>query len=425
MTGTALAGVRVIDLAEVWAGPFGACLLADMGADVVKVESFPRRSLTRPLVPDARVADGPGPVYERVDSQIQGNRNKRHIAIDFRSEGGSAILRRLLRWGDVIIEGFAAGTIDRAGFGWEAVHGINPRISMISMPAWGVRGPYSGYVALGSQVEAMAGHTLARGGGRAVEEIPGTVATDASAPPAVVLASILALRRRERTGRGSYIDLSHAEAFSWYLAGQLGSWTLCGRLAAATGNASPHAVPHGCYPAQPEGGAARWVALACESDGQWAGLASALGRPEWARDGHPRASIPGRLRQREEIDREVSAWTSRRTRLQAVDELQAAGVIAAPVAEPSAMLPSPQLQARGWFHPVEQPYLGTRLLPGFLWRMEPDGSRYERPSALVGEHNTEVLSELGYSAAEVERLRAAHAVGERYDEETEALASAP
>ena len=425
MPGRALAGIRIIDLAEVWAGPFGASLLGDMGADVVKVESFPRRSLTRPLVPDARVADGPGPVYERVTAQIQGNRNKRNVALDIRSPAGAEAFRRLLASSDVLVEGFASGSIQRAGFGWEVVRDVNPRISMISMPAWGVRGPYAGYVALGSQVEATAGHTLARGGGREVEEIPGTVATDASAPLAVVFASLLALRRRERTGRGSYIDLSHAEAFSWYLAGQLGSWTLAGRLPVATGNASPHAVPHGCYPAQREDGSARWVALAAESDRQWEGLASVLGRPEWARDGHPWSSIPGRLRAREEIDREVSAWTSRRTRLEAVDELQAAGVIAAPVAEPSAMLPSPQLQARGWFHPVEQPYLGTRLLPGFLWRMEPDGARYARPSALVGEHNAEILSELGYSAADVERLRAVHAAGERYDEETEALTSGP
>ena len=100
-------------------------------------------------------------------------------------------------------------------------------------------------------------------------------------------------------------------------------------------------------------------------------------------------------------------------------------MIAAPVAEPSAMLPSPQLQARGWFHAVEQPYLGTRLMPGFLWRMEPDTARYERASALVGEHNSELLRELGYSTEEIERLRAAHAVGERYGEDTEALRGGP
>ncbi len=423
MAGRALAGVRVIDLAEVWAGPFGASLLGDMGADVVKVESFPRRSLTRPLVPDARVADGPGPVYERVTAQIQGNRNKRNVAVDIRSPEGAEVFRRLLRSADVLVEGFAAGAIQRAGFGWEEVRAANPRISMISMPAWGVLGPYHGYVALGSQVEATMGHTLARGGGRPVEEIPGTVATDASAPVAVAFASLLALRRRELTGRGSFIDLSHSEAFAWYLAGQLGSWILTGRVAPSTGNASPYAVPHGCYPTKSEGGAVRWVAVAAETDRQWAGLARVLGHPEWADDGHPWASVTGRLHARAEINAEVAAWSSSRSRLEAVDELQAAGVIAAPVVEPSAMLPSPQLQARGWFHPVAQPYLGTRLLPGFLWRMEPDTACYERPSAMVGEHNAEVLAELGYSGAEIEHLRAVHAVGERYDAETEALAA--
>ncbi len=418
MTSTALSGVRVIDLAEVWAGPFGACLLADMGADVVKVESFPRRSLTRPLVPDARVADGPGPVYERVDSQIQGNRSKRHIAIDFRSEGGAGILRRLLRWGDVIIEGFAAGTIDRAGFGWEAVHGLNPRISMISMPAWGVRGPYRGYVALGSSIDAHVGHVSLRGvPGGAVEDVPGGFHTDATSPIEVVFAALAALNRRERTGEGSFIDLSQAEGFAWGLAGSLAEWEIAGRVPAPLGNRDPHIVPHGCYPTAVPG---QWVVVCAQSDAQWAGLAEALGHPEWAEDGHAWASAAGRLRAREEIDGAIAAFTGARSQADSSDELQSRGVVAAPVAAPSALLPSPQMQHRGWFQPVDQPYFGTRLFPGFLWQMAPDPPEYERPSGLIGEHNHDVLSELGYGEGEIRALEEAYAIGDRYDAETEA-----
>ncbi len=422
MTSTALAGIRVIDLAEVWAGPFGACLLGDMGADVIKVESFPRRSLTRPLVPDARVADGPGPVYERVDSQIQGNRNKRHIAIDFRSEGGAEVLRRLLAWGDIVIEGFAAGTIDRAGFGWESVHALNPRISMISMPAWGVRGPYRGYVALGSSIDAHVGHVSLRGvPGRDVEDVPGGFHTDATSPIEVVFAALTALSRRERTGEGSFIDLSQAEGFAWALAGSLGESELAGRVPGPLGNRDPYVVPHGCYPSA---GPEQWVTVAAETDAQWAGLAGVLGHPEWAEDGHPWASVPGRLAAREEIDREVAAFTRKRPHADAADELQTAGVIAAPVAAPSAMLPSPQLQHRGWFKPVDQPYFGMRLFPGFLWQMEPDSPEYERGSGLIGEHNREVLTELGYDSGEIRALEEACAIGDRYDAETEALLGA-
>jgi crotonobetainyl-CoA:carnitine CoA-transferase CaiB-like acyl-CoA transferase len=423
MASHALAGVRVLDLAEVWAGPYGASLLGDLGADVVKVESYPRRSLTRPLQPDARVADGPGPVYERVTAQTQGNRNKRNVAIDLRSPAGAEAFRRLLATADVLIDGYAAGAIDRLGFGWDVVHAVNPRLTMISMPAWGVRGPYGGYVALGSGVEATTGHSLARGWGLPIESIPSTVATDASAPLVVVFASLAALRRREGSGAGSFVDLSHAEGFAWYLAGQLGEWSLNGRTPEPVGNTDPHCVPHGCYRTLGEGpmGATHWVAVAAETDAQWAGLARVLGHAEWAEDGHPWASIAGRLAARAAIDDRISAWTSARGRVDAADELQAAGVIAAPVVEPSAMLPSPQLQARGWFHPVDHRYLSTRLLSGFLWQMQPDHPEYERPSALVGEHNCEVLSELGYTEAEIERLYAANAVGDGYSAATDAL----
>ncbi|MDA0256825.1 MAG: CoA transferase [Chloroflexi bacterium] len=422
MTSRALAGVRVIDLAEVWAGPFGASLLGDMGADVIKVESFPRRSLTRPLQPDARVAEGPGPVYERVDSQIQGNRNKRNVAIDIRSEGGAEAFRRLLGSADVLIEGFAAGAIDRAGFGWGTVHALNPRLSMISMPAWGVRGPYSGYVALGSGIDASVGHVSVRGApGGPIEDVAGGFHTDATSPIEVVFASMAALRRRESTGEGSFIDFSQAEGFAWALAGSLGEWELTGRVPQPLGNRDPHVVPHGCYPtAVPD----QWVTIAAETDAQWAGLALTLGHPEWAEDGHPWASVAGRLGAREQIDGQITAFTRARGHADAAETLQAAGVIAAPVAEPSAMLASAQLQTRGWFHPVDQPYLGTRLFPGFLWQMEPDGPEYERRSRLIGEDNVEVLAELGYSAEEIRALEAAHAIGDHYDAETDALLGA-
>ena len=168
-------------------------------------------------------------------------------------------------------------------------------------------------------------------------------------------------------------------------------------------------------------GSTCWIAIAAETDTQWRSLAHVVGYPEWSEDGHPWASIVGRLSARTEIDERISAWVATRDRFDVADELQAAGVIAAPVVEPSAMLPSPQLQARGWFYPVDQSYLGTRLLPGFLWHMEPDQPEYERPSALVGEHNREVLAELGYSEAEITVLYHTHAIGEQYSAATDSL----
>jgi len=136
-----LSNLKIIDFAEVFAGPFGISLMADLGADVIKVESYPRRSLTRPIKVDARVADGPGPAYEKTAPQTQGNRNKRFIALNLNSPDGKKIFKELIEWADILIDGYAAGVIEKLGFSWDEVHKINDKISMISMPAWGVAGP--------------------------------------------------------------------------------------------------------------------------------------------------------------------------------------------------------------------------------------------------------------------------------------------
>ncbi len=417
MPGRSLSGVRVIDLAEVHAGPLGATLLADLGADVIKVESYPRNSLTRPLRPDARVAEGPGPPYERTAPQTQSNRNKRFLALNIRDPAGTEAFHRLLATADILIEGYAAGTIQRLGFSWESVHAQHPRLTLISMPAWGVRGPYAGYVALGSGVEATTGHLHVRGlPGSAIENIPSTVATDASAPLAVAFASLAALRRRQNSGLASFIDLSHAEAFSWYLAGLLGEYMLASRIPMALANAEPYIVPHGAYRVAGKGptGADNWLVIAAEMDEQWTGLATLLGHPEWAKDGHPWASITGRLAAREMIDTEIATFARQQDRWELANAVQAAGAIAAPVLEPSALLASPQLQARGWFVPVQHQYLGERLMHGFLARVTPDTPKWERPAGLVGEHNVELLTELGYSPTAIEKLRADSVIGESY-----------
>ena len=145
MTGRALAGVRVIELSEVWAGPVGGSLLGDLGADVIKVESFPRFSPTRPIDPnDWRVAPGEGPAYEHSWAQHQGNRNKRNMAINLRHEAGAAAFRRLLERADVVIDSFSAGTMEKLGFDWERMHRDAPRLIRLSLPGLGPLRPLPG-----------------------------------------------------------------------------------------------------------------------------------------------------------------------------------------------------------------------------------------------------------------------------------------
>ncbi|MDA0257029.1 MAG: CoA transferase [Chloroflexi bacterium] len=302
------AGLRVVELAEVWAGPFGCSLLGDLGADVVKIETYPRPSVTRPLREDSRVAPGPGPVYERVNSHIHGNRNKRNIAVDTRRPEGAEVLRHLIAGADLLVEGFSGGTIERMGFGWDAVRALNPRCTMISIAGWGQGGPYQGYLMFGNGFDAAAGHHAIRGyPGSRPDEIVGVLHSDASVPLAIVFATGAALLRREQTGAGCFIYMSQVEELQWQLPAVLAEWTVNGRIPQRVGNADPRIVPHDCYPV-----AGGWVNVVCRDDEQWAGLARVLGHPEWAADGHAWATVVGRLGARAAIDDAITAYTRER-----------------------------------------------------------------------------------------------------------------
>ena len=413
MSGEALSGVRVVELAEVWSGPFGCSLMGDLGADVIKLESYPRRSETRDArESDPRVADGPGPAYERINTHHHGNRNKRNIAVNIRTPEGAEVLCRLIRWGDILVESFSAGTIDRLGFGWDVVHALNPRITMISLAGWGQVGPYEGYIMFGHGFDAMTGHAAVRGypDGRIEDMIP-ILHSDATVPLAWIFGAVCSLMRRERSGDGSYIDLAQIEELATNLPALVAEWTLNDRLPQRVGDTDPHVVPHNCYRAAGED---KWVNIAAEDDEQWAGLVTVMGHPEWTDDGHPWATIAGRLRDREAVDAAVGEFARGAEPFAIADAVQAAGAIAAPALGSEEPLLSPQLHARQWFQTVDHPHLPNRLLGGFLWRMTPDGPSWDRRAALVGEHNDEVLRELGYAPGEIDELRQRDVIGDRY-----------
>lgn len=418
MTSRLLEGLRVVELCEVWAGPMAGSLLGDLGADVVKVESYPRNSMTRPLA-TVQPWPGDGPAFERSPIHHLSNRNKRNIALNLRSEEGAEAFRRLLAGADVFFEGYSAGTVDGMGFSWEVVRKLNPRLVYLSMPGWGARGPYQGYVTLGSGLDAAAGHTILRGyPDRPIEDIQPIYHSDATGALAVVCAVLTALRQREQTAEGIYVDVSQIEVLNWHLPAVLADWAVNQRRPERLGNRDPLIVPHGCYrTAGGEAGADEsWVVIAAEDDRQWSGLARAAGHPEWASRGHPWATVHGRLGQRAEIDAALAEFARGGTAEEIAERVQEAGAIAAPVVAPWSLLSNPQHAARGYMEFVDHPYVGTQAFPGFLWKVRPDAPSWDRPAALVGEHNREVLAELGYTEEEVDAMLRAGAIGDRYGE---------
>jgi len=427
VTSQLLAGIRVLDLTEVWAGPMGTSLLGDLGADVIKIESFPRPSSVTRTTPAAPGGEPDDPPWERIAIHHIANRNKRNLTLNIRTERGAEILRQLIADADVMIEGYSAGTIERLGFGWDVAHELNDRLIMLSMPGWGAEGPYRGYVTLGSGLDSTVGHAAVRGyPDRPLEQIPPIFHTDATGAVAVVSAIMSGLFQRERTGHGLFVDMSQAETFSWQLPGLLAEYTLNNRVPVQLGNRDPHVVPHGCYraaggattdatAAQPEASReTSWVVIEARTDTEWRGVAIAAGHEEWAEAGHPWATVVGRLRAREAIDAALAQYAAGDTAENIAAAVINAGGIASPVNHHSALLSSEQLSDRGWLQPVEHRYMGLQLMPGFPWSIEPDAASVDHPAGLLGEHNHEVLREIGLSNDQIGSLEAEGVIGNAY-----------
>ena len=409
----ALAGLRVVEMTEAWVGPVCASMMGDLGADVVKVESYPRHSMTRPVAPRTATMPGDGPVYERDALHHQGNRNKRNVALDVRTRGGAEVLRRLIAGADLFLEGYSAGKLAQLGFGWEQARKLNPRLVMVSLAGWGSTGPYMGRSALGSALDATSGYMAIRGHPDGpFEDVTPTVHSDATGSQTLLFACLTALELRDRDGVGLFVDLSQWEGLVWQFPGLLGDWELNRRLPPRTGNAEPTVVPHGVYPAS---GDDEWVVLVASDDDQWAALAGALGHPEWAEERHDWATVPGRLRHRDAVDAAIAEATGDLAGGPLAEAVQAAGAVAARVVRSPDIPGSPQLEARRWIETIDHRWTGPKQMGGFLWRIEPDPPAWERPTALVGEHNDEVLSEIGFTPEQIEAFRETGAIGDRYE----------
>lgn len=416
----ALAGLRVIDLSQIFAGPYATKLLADMGAEVIRVECAARSgrggALPRMKPGGAFGASFPdGDTGERSYNRFayynEVNRNKYAITLDLTKSLGVEVFERLVRISDVVVENFTPRVMKNFGLDYPVLRETNPKIIMISLSGYGQDGPYRDYVTYGEGIEAMVGlsQLTAYPDGEPLK--PGVAYADATSGLHAAFAILAALRYRRLTGNGQYIDLAMREAVTPILGEAIMDYTMNKRAAKPMGNRHPMMAPHGCYRAQGKGvkgvenekeGA--WIAIAVSSDEEWRDLCYAMGDPLWTRDAKF-ASRSGRLANREELDRLIGEWTSGYDHIELMNMLQGSGIKAGAVFNISELAHDPHLNERGFFEELSHPEAGTHLYPGVSWRMSRTQGRLRLPAPCFGEHNRYVFGELlGMSDEEVSRL---------------------
>lgn len=387
-----LSGIRVVELAHIMAGPVCGLMLADMGADVVKVERLPGGDGTRGFVPPD--VDGESAAFMML------NRGKRGVAVDFRSQGGLSVVRRLLDHADVVIENFRVGTMEVMGLGWETLLRETPRLVYCQITGFGRTGPLAEQGGFDLIAQGYSGLMSVTGEGPGREPVKiGAPVTDITAGILAAFGVTAALFERERTGSGRRVDTSLLEAgitqTYWQSAIALASGSSPGPL----GSAHPLSAPYQAFRT-----ADGWINVGASNQPTWAALTRAIEAPHLAADARFTTNA-SRMRHLPELIEELTSIFATRSSDEWLASLTRGGVPAGPIASVGEMLEHPQTVARDMVVEVEHTRLGRVRSIGSPVKLSDYGAKLLRRGApLLGEHTREVLAEAGYATEQVDGL---------------------
>jgi crotonobetainyl-CoA:carnitine CoA-transferase CaiB-like acyl-CoA transferase len=384
-----LAGLRVLELARILAGPWAGQILADLGADVVKVERKGAGDDTRGWGPPFVEAAGGGHLGSAYFHST--NRGKRSIELDFESEYGQRIVTKLAARSDILIENFKMGGLAKFGLDYATLSKVNPRLVYCSVTGFGQDGPYA----------ARAGYDLMAQGMGGIMDITGTAdgePTRAGVPVAdiftgvySVIGVLAAIIQRDRTGRGCLVDTALLDSQVGVLANQALNYLVSGKVPERIGNAHPNIVPYQVFPV-----ADGHVIIAVGNDGQFAKLCAVLGAPVLAKD-PAYLTNADRLGKRAELVAKLSGLTSRMSRADLLAGLEAVGVPSGPINRLDQVFADPQVVHRGMQVKLESDAAKAGEIPGVRTPIMVDGNPMasERPAPRLGEHTAEILREIG------------------------------
>lgn len=410
-----LKGIRVTDLSMWFAGPMASRLMADMGAEVIKVESLhhidPWRGRVDPV--SAKVQFPLRPSEQPYDCSpgfnLQ-NRNKYGITLDLKTPEGKEIFRKLIAISDVLLENYSPRVMPKLGLDYETLIKINPKLIMMSLPALGSTGPFKDFVAFGQTIDCMSGMSYLTGYAGEEPMLQSRLAYgDPLSGMNAAFAIISALRNRNRTGKGMHIEMSQVEGLIAFNADSILDYTMNGRIRERMGNRDRTMAPHGCYRCKGED---NWVMIAIPSDGVWQQFGQAAGLP-WAKD-ERFADVVSRYENQDELDKLIEGWTVATSQHEVMNILQSAGVPAGPVLDAKQLGEDPHLKARGIFQMVSHPVAGTHPYINAFAKFSRTPITIRMPAPCLGEHNQHILGGLlGMTSEEIRELEDKGVTGTR------------
>jgi len=397
-----LQGIRVLDFSWVWAGPYVSMLMANLGAEVIKIEGHKRTDLMRRTFPWPLPEPAPIPCPPNQGLSFNSvNRDKKSLTLDLRMPEGVELAKRLVTLSDVVLDNLRPGAMAKLGLGYQDLRKIRPDIIVISTSGRGHEGPESQYLGFATIHHGIGGGTYITGhpDDHPSHGSPGDV--DLMNATMAAFATVAALYHRYHTGEGQFIDYSQCEGVSSIIGEVLLGYEMTSVVPERTGNAHPEYAPHNVYQCW---GVDRWLALEIHSDKEFTTLARVINKPELAED--PRfANMKSRKKNEAELNQITESWTRQRDRDWMVNEFCKAGLAAAPSREARDLYADPHLKARQAFVKINHPELGALELVGPPWKI----SDLELPAGhapLLGEHNQYVLGELlGLGDQEIAELR--------------------
>jgi len=379
--------IRVLDMGWVWAGAVAGQVLADMGAEVIKVETRKRLDPARQGRPI--VGDVPDPEQNPLFHNV--NRGKKSLTLDITTEEGRGLVLRLAAISDIVVENMSPHALAKARLDYSHMRQANPQIVMLSYPVMGQTGPFNELRGYGNAAGALVGLDSI-GADPDGDELCGFnhVLGDPAAGQFAVVALLAALRHRNKTGQGQYVDLSMVESVGTMMGEATMAFEMNGASAEPRGNQHPFLAPHGLYPCD---GDDKWVAIAVETLEEWHALCEVIGCTE-LKDDLVLSTYGGRVEKRAELDAKIGDWTRGRSQYEVTEALQERGVAATPCLDQQGRFLDPHLHARECYVDTDHPILGSEPLYGIPHKLSVTQGSIRGRAPLLGEHNEEVLGDL-------------------------------